>query len=365
MFSHQHCNVAIVGGGFYGCFMASEFSAQGLSCILLESETDLMTRASYNNQARLHAGYHYPRNFNTARRAQALMPRFKSEFASAIKNDFTAVYGISQQQSKVTAKMFEEMMAAIGAPLRPTDPSINNLFTKGSLEQSYSVEEPVFDASILRALMRERLKARGTDVRLSSRVERIKRASPSRLRLSVRADREYEIEAEQIYLCNYGGMNSVLRASNLPAVSLQHQWTEICLVRLPPALAKYGFTIMDGPFFSLLPFPDRGCHSLSHVQFTPHRTWEDSVSHWDFSRKTAFIKMQKDAARWLPALNDAEYIDSLWEVKTLLPKNLENDGRPILQMMNYHEQGLHLILGGKIDNALELAQSSHQQRRIS
>jgi glycine/D-amino acid oxidase-like deaminating enzyme len=50
---------AVIGGGFYGCAIAVFLAECGGAVTLLEAHDDLLLRASYNNQARLHGGYHY------------------------------------------------------------------------------------------------------------------------------------------------------------------------------------------------------------------------------------------------------------------------------------------------------------------
>ena len=62
----------VVGGGFYGCGIAAALRQRhGLARVLVvERETDLLARASYVNQARVHNGYHYPRSFMTAYRSR-------------------------------------------------------------------------------------------------------------------------------------------------------------------------------------------------------------------------------------------------------------------------------------------------------
>ncbi len=40
-------------------------------------------------------------------------------------------------------------------------------------------------------------------------------------------------------------------------------------------LKNTGITVMDGPFFSLMPFGQTGLHSLTSVTFTPHETSYD------------------------------------------------------------------------------------------
>ena len=60
--------------------------------------------------------------------------------------------------------------------------------------------------------------------------------------------------------------------------------------------------------------------------------------------------MVKDAARYLPCLQDARYVDSLWEVKTVLPLSEKDDSRPILFKAHWGLPNLICIMGGKIDN---------------
>ncbi len=50
----------------------------------------------------------------------------------------------------------------------------------------------------------------------------------------------------------------------------------MALMKMPPALNELGITVMDGPFFSLMPFPARSLHTLSHVRYTPHFSWQDT-----------------------------------------------------------------------------------------
>lgn len=54
----------VVGGGFYGCMLAAHLSrSRGRRVLLLEAAGELLGRASFANQARVHNGYHYPRSF--------------------------------------------------------------------------------------------------------------------------------------------------------------------------------------------------------------------------------------------------------------------------------------------------------------
>ena len=117
---------------------------------------------------------------------------------------------------------------------------------------------------------------------------------------------------------------------------------------------------MDGPFFSMMPFPPRGLHTLSHVRYTPHLSWTDrpGVDPYrklaEYRRESRVERMVRDAARYMPAVLDARYVESMFEVKTVLVRNEGDDGRPILFERHPELPGCYSILGGKIDNIYDV-----------
>lgn len=70
--------------------------------------------------------------------------------------------------------------------------------------------------------------------------------------------------------------------------------------------------------------------------------------------ESKFPLMCHDAARYLPELSKLEYIDSLYEIKTLRTHNEIDDGRPIIFAKDYGVKGFCTIMGGKIDNIYEI-----------
>ena len=69
------------------------------------------------------------------------------------------------------------------------------------------------------------------------------------------------------------------------------------------------------------------------------------------------MHMVKDAQRYLPALAECRYIDSLWEVKTVLPRSEVDDSRPILYQAVQGAPGAVCVLGGKIDNIFDIREA--------
>src|SRR5271167_4848375 len=67
--TEQRWDVVVAGGGFFGCMVALDARTRFQRVLLVERETELLQRASYANQARVHNGYHYPRSLLTGLRS--------------------------------------------------------------------------------------------------------------------------------------------------------------------------------------------------------------------------------------------------------------------------------------------------------
>jgi glycine/D-amino acid oxidase-like deaminating enzyme len=352
----------VIGGGFYGAAIASYLlRKRGLRKVaLVEREPGLLKRASFNNQARIHNGYHYPRSFTTAFRSRVNLPRFVRDYPDALQRDFAALYAIARRNSKVTAGQFRRFCRAIGAKLEPAPRDLRALFEPRLIEDVFLAEEYVFDAARLAHWARRDLDEAGAELRFNTTVTGIYAQRGS---LSLRCEGAAggaELAASLVFNCTYSGLNRLDGEFPGTRSKLKHEITEIALMQGPSALQGVGITVMDGPFFSIMPFPARSMHALSHVRYTPHLNWEDSPGVDPYRRLeryegvTRVERMVRDAARYLPAIRDARYVESLFEVKTVLVKNETDDGRPILFERHPDLPGCFSILGGKIDNVYDV-----------
>ena len=351
----------VVGAGFYGLFVADLLARGGRRVLVCEREAEPMQRASYANQARVHNGYHYPRSYLTALRSHANYPRFVEEFAGCLGAGHVSIYAISRQFSKVSAAQFRRAMARVGAPLSPLPKEYAALFSRFRIADAWIADETVFDATRLCAAMLARLERAGVTLSTGTTVDRIGPGPDDTVLARVTGDRgDAQVRAPHVFTCAYAGINALLRRSALPPVAFKQELTEMALVELPPPLSGVGLTVMCGAFFSCLPFPPRGVHTLSHVRYTPHHSWHDGPdlpappAIDTAGRATALPYMIRDAARYVPAMRDAIPRGSLWEVKTLLPRNEVDDGRPILFRRDHGLRGHHVIMGGKIDNVYDV-----------
>ncbi|EOI7346726.1 FAD-binding oxidoreductase [Yersinia enterocolitica] len=356
-------NILIIGGGFYGLYIAEHFALQGYKVLLCEKESEVMSRASYVNQARIHNGYHYPRSILTALRSRVSFPIFTEEFKDSIYNDFDKYYLIGRPLGYISAKQFKLFCERIGAPCRAAPDNIQSLVNSKYVETVFETKEWAFDTIKLREIMLQRLEVAGVELMLNSLVISVSQSNSSLLAtIRTFSGLEEEMVFGQVFNCTYSMINSVNKDSGLTIIPFKHEMTEMCLVDVPDEIKKMSFTVMCGPFFSLMPFPSTNHHSFSHVRYTPHCDWKDCDSsslvnaheYFNTTRKiSAWSKIRQDSMRYIPILGECEYISSLWEVKTILPASDNDDSRPILFMQDYGMKGYHCIMGGKIDNVYD------------
>lgn len=360
----------VIGGGFYGLsvalYLRDHLNIKDI--IVFEKETTMMSRASYVNQARVHNGYHYPRSILTAYRSAANFSRFVDDYRPAIINDFDKYYAISRVLSKVNSRQFVSFAHKIGTEIKEANDSIADLFNKNLIEGVYSVKEYGFNSHILRDILLERVKQKpGITIYSKEEVDSIKEIDGI-IGVVTNKDIYY---AKKVLNCTYSQINNLHRKSNLPLVSLKHEVTEMALVSLPKGFEKFSITIMDGPFFSIMPFPSKGLYTLSHVRYTPHYSWlDDGTTEPDFYNahqhfsdhpvKTQYKKMHADVVRYIPALKDMKYVESISEVKTVLQKSENDDSRPILFKPHFGIRGYACIMGGKLDNIYDVFEEIKQ-----
>ncbi len=358
----KHYDAIIIGGGFYGLRVA-QFLTEELGqkrVLIIEKDSAVMRRASYNNQARVHNGYHYPRSVLTALRSRVNLPIFVNEYEATIINDFDNYYAVARNFSKVSARQFERFFERIGAEVH-IDQKASALFNRSLIEEVFRVKEFAFDTAKLKTTLLDRLSCIGVTIRTSEAAIKLTEAKS---KITLETDKNI-YTANRVINTTYSSINLVNKSSGLAIVPLKHELTEMCLVTMPPELDGKAFTIMCGPFFSLMPFPAReNLYTMSHVRYTPHSEWYDTDKEVrdghqylnQVSRVSHFPQMHADIKRYMPAAAKITYSgESLWEVKTVLPRSEGDDSRPIMYLDNYGGLPNYIcIMGGKIDNIYDV-----------
>ncbi|PMH10306.1 FAD-dependent oxidoreductase [Vibrio splendidus] len=356
-------SIAIIGGGFFGLYIARHMALRGYQVDLFEKEKEAMMRSSYVNQARIHNGYHYPRSILTASRSHESFARFCEEFDQCVVNQFDKYYAIGSKSGKVTANQFSKFCERVDIRCDQASKKIRDLFNPQLVEEVFSVDEYAFDFLLLRKQMMEKLQGLDVDINYEILVEEIIQSNENTLKIRLSpASNCHSKVYEHVFNCTYASINHVNVESGIKPIALIHELTEMALVDPPEIIKNLGITLMCGPFFSCMPFPSTPYHSTTHVRYTPRLEYDNydkirelnSRSQLDSLSSSAWPYISNDVCRYLPIMKEAVYKKSIWELKTILPSSSNDDSRPILFKANYDGvKGYHCIMGGKIDNVFD------------
>lgn len=343
----------VIGGGIFGSSIALGLKKVGFAqVVLMEATSNLMLKASWINQARIHNGYHYPRSRATAIACRENYARFVHDYRDAISRSQDTFYGIARSSS-ISATQFEAFCDDVGIPCRPDDTAHRTIFDPNAVEGAYSVEESVFDAQVVRNGYLSRLRRAGVDLQLSTRAK-----------IGSWSDQWVEVETRKELWKTKFVVNATYASIDQIGIQIQsgvkRELAELALVRLPRQLSGTSITVMDGPYFSTIPFPTQSAHSLSHVRFTPHCEWTQSDGAQGTGRESHAVAMISDAANYVPLMESAIHLHSMFETKAVLVANEGDDGRPILVERHPESRRILSVLGAKIDNVYDAVDATSE-----
>ena len=261
----------IIGAGLYGLYAALQCGRRGQRVLVLERDAAPFMRATYINQARVHMGYHYPRSYSTAIKSARYFARFCQDYGFCLRTDFDQIYATSTHFSWTNAAEFRRFCKAAG--IRCDDVPAEKYFNPGLCDGAFLTTEYTYDAHVLRDWFLKELKhCPGVEIRYDHPVTRIERGADS-WRITAGDD---TAEAPFVLNATYAGVNDIHTLAGFEPFRIKYELCEIILCQVDDRLKHTGITVMDGPFFSLMPFGQTGLHSLTSVTFTPPR---DQLRH--------------------------------------------------------------------------------------
>jgi hypothetical protein len=90
--------IAIIGGGWVGCHLAYKLKGKH-DIIIYEKNPKLFFETSYNNQNRLHSGFHYARNFKTREMCKETYSQFMEDYGFLTKDVINNLYCVPNTKS--------------------------------------------------------------------------------------------------------------------------------------------------------------------------------------------------------------------------------------------------------------------------
>lgn len=362
----------IIGAGLYGLYAADFCSSKGQKVLLLEYDDAPFKRATYINQARVHMGYHYPRSLSTAMKSAGYFNRFVKDYGFCIHDKFEQIYATSGDFSWTNAEQFRAFCNAAG--IRCDEVAPTKYFRSGACDGAFITEEYTYDARILRDYFTDKLSGNmNATILYNARIGKINKLANS---FVVTMNDGTEYESDFILNSTYASVNQIIDITegiDKEYFKIKYELCEIILTEPSEQLRNVGLTVMDGPFFSIMPFGKTGYHSLTSVTFTPHTNSKDKLPTFacqdsDFCRsgqlgncndcpnkpESAWEYMSHLADKYMLPEYSYKYVKSLYSMKPVLQSSEIDDSRPTAIKVMSTEPTFISVLSGKINTVYDL-----------
>lgn len=330
--------IAIAGGGWYGCHIASALKAHGVEVALMEQRSELFQEASGNNQFRLHQGLHYARSAQTRHQSRDGFHRFVERYPKLQQTVPQNTYLVPKGQSLIDFETYFAIMLSSGIAVERVSPHLIEGLDPQRFEGALRCDERVVSTERARKYFAERLNG---SARLG---ECVREVTEKQGAVYVNGERfDYFVDAtwgalsdgcEEIYyeptlLLYYRYRSAAFGGDRFPAI-----------------------TLVDGPLWSVYPTEREQIFTLSSVTHTPlgtFRTKADAVARLaatdsdDVEAKRRL--MEAEVLPYLPNFRDQfEFVGPQFAVKTK-PMGMTDNRACSVRFENRKVR----VLSGKID----------------
>jgi glycine/D-amino acid oxidase-like deaminating enzyme len=168
--------------------------------------------------------------------------------------------------------------------------------------------------------------------------------------------------------CSYADIGRLTAQLGYTVPARRYEYTVIPIIDWLPH--PFGMTVMDGPFFTVLPFGKTSQHLLYHVTHSvvAESTQELMNSSWlanDAPSLAAdnidriFAQMRADAEGFVPSLREATMVGYLHGPRMVLKDAEVTDARP--SIAQWHDDRYVTVFSGKVDHSILVADSLARQ----
>jgi hypothetical protein len=281
--------IAIIGGGWVGCHLAYKLKGSH-DITLFEKNNLLFKETSYNNQNRLHLGFHYSRNHKTRQMCKDTFNQFMDEYGFLTKEVPNNLYCIPKTKSFIDYVTYLEIFRDFDKEV--TDIKYNDVegcINTGERHIDFSKASDFFNKELKDMIVNRNITKTELN-RLSKEYDLVINSTNNHIKHSSRNDSFYELTISLLY--------KKIKDTNFDSL-----------------------TLVDGEFFSIYPYKD-DVYTLTDVEHTPIRKFNGINKLNDFIKTInqdlidkKISRMEKKVKHYLPEF-DSHYKYSSYFLST-------------------------------------------------
>ena len=352
-------DVVVIGAGIFGSEVALSATSLNLKVKVFEAKDAIMSGASKNNQNRLHLGFHYPRDLETGLQSIRGFYAFKEKYTNCISEKFENAYFIASQGSLTSPKEYLTFCKKLGVNYKELMLSNFPIDIQG-VDIGIICEEVVYDVNLIKYELMKSYDNSNIELTLNSHIKKISHCDEG---FEIVDNFGKKIKTKFLINATYSDINRITATLGYNINYNHYEYTVVPVIQLdiPPV----GVTIMDGPFFTLLPFGKTGKHLLYSVEKSVIKatTSKQMPEEWNTPEKAPFKNldknkffddMKKEVSLFIPNIANAKIVDFLQGPRMVLANKDRTDARP--SVIKTFDNKYVTIFSGKIDHSIWVAE---------
>jgi len=228
--------IAIIGGGWVGCHLAYKLKDYYNVTIFEKNET-LFRETSYNNQNRLHFGFHYARSYETRELCKDTFDKFITDYGFSIEDVENNCYCVPNNHSIIDFETYVKIFdgfehSGITLNLNNVGGCVNTKEKYINFKKCYNF----FNEQLRNIVINKKITSKKLNT-LSQEYDLIIDSTNNHLRFNNNGDNFFELAT--------------------------------CLIYEKTGVTDFGaLTMVDGNLFSIFPY-ENNLYTLTDVEFTP------------------------------------------------------------------------------------------------
>lgn len=350
----MHKKICIIGAGIFGLAIYITLKRKGYDCCLIEKKNDILLGASTNNLNRIHFGYHYPRDHQTAKQSLLGYKSFSKEFRKSIVSNFDNYYAIAKN-SYVTFKEYINFCDKLN--LKYSKINSKSFFYKNkNIEGIIKVKEPIYDWRILKKEVLKKIKKfKINKIYLNVKSFKLKKIKNYYEFKSKKINEKFDIIIDTAYEGSNHIQNKIFSSLE------KYKFQKTCVYEFNfKDKKRFGFCLMDGKFFSFLPNGKKNSLLFYDVEYSILKEKKDNLynKRWHKldHKKRLNISLKKIKIKFKNYFPNAKinFLKKVYINPRVLLLNVEETDKRV-SLIKKPSRNYYKIISAKVDHSVDIA----------